>query len=119
MPLLVPIVIFSAVILFWIYFVTSLVIGLFGIFMDILIPAIIVSLIGGMFFVIGIIGANMRYDRRFQIMYMIGAIWLGAVTIAGMIGMILLVIAELLEISYTGYIPAAMFVGVTLLLNLW
>ena len=69
MPLLVPITIFSSIILFWLFAITHLVVGLFGFFTDLLYPFMAVSMSGGLAFIIGIIGANARPNRVYQTIY--------------------------------------------------
>jgi hypothetical protein len=119
MPLLVPITIFSSIILFWLFAITHLVVGLFGFFTDLLYPFMAASMIGGLAFIVGIIGANARPNRVFQTLYAIGAIWLGAVTIAGFFGILLLIFAEFTGFSFQSGVWAILFGIIVLLLNIW
>jgi uncharacterized protein len=77
------------------------------------------SMIGGLAFIVGIIGANARPNRVFQTLYAIGAIWLGAVTIAGFFGILLLIFAEFTGFSFQSGVWAILFGIIVLLLNIW
>lgn len=111
--------VFSSIVLGWTYGVSIFIIKLFPILSRYLALEISLSLLGTLCFIIGITGANSYPSRFFTLLYQIGSIWLGAITLAGLIAVVYLLGAIFFGITYTHIAYLISFIVLVFGVNIW
>lgn len=82
-------------------------------------PWILFSLLGVTFFIAGLMAANVWQHKIISIIYEIGAIWLGALTITGGIAIIFVIIAQIFGLTYTHIGFFILFLVLVITTNIW
>lgn len=113
---LVPIIILSVILIGWTYAMVATIVAIFPVFS---VWLMIVSMIGTISFLIGIVGANVWPRPAYSRMYFWGAISIGSITVAWFIAIIMIVIGMTLDYTYIGSGWLVTYIVMAILANAW
>lgn len=111
--------IFSSITLGWSYMMLRIVIGLFPVLSRYTSPLMIIGLVWVLAFIIGLVWANSTPNILSTTLYKYGSIWLGSITISGLIAIFLLALSRLTGITYHHIWYLIGFIIIALWVNIW